>query len=119
MQTVTDRDERLDPTGSSAGPAAKRRKLGVVLGVAIALLVVAIGLVAAKGGSSGGGHTVNAGLSEWAVSFDHTTLRPGKYTLKIANNGKVEHELIAFRTSLAPDALANDPDGRTTEAAPC
>jgi uncharacterized cupredoxin-like copper-binding protein len=119
MQTITHRPDRnAGPAESTVGAATRRGKLRVGLAVVGALAAISIGIVAVTAGSSSGNRTVQANLREWAVSLNHTTLSPGKYTFKIADTGKAEHELIAFRTSLAPSALAIGSDGRINEDDP-
>ena len=117
MQTITHRpDHTAEPTDAAVSTPARRRKLVVGLAIAVALAVIAI--VAVTSASSGGTRTVQASLKEWSVTLNHTTLSPGKYTFKIANTGKAEHELIAFRTSLAPSAIHIGSDGRINEEDP-
>lgn len=119
MQTITSSPDRDTEPQDGAVPAARgRSKLVVGLVTLVALAVISIAIVAVTGASAGGGRTVQADLKEWAVSLNHTALSPGKYTFKIVDVGKAEHELIAFRTSLAPSALPKGSDGRINEDDP-
>ena len=119
MQTAIDRRQANATSSTPSGtPPTSRRKFGLVLVVGAALVAMAIGLFAVTGGSPATHPSVKAGLREWAVTFDQTILSRGTYTFKIANDGKVEHELIAFRTSLSPGALPTAADGRINEEDP-
>ncbi len=81
------------------------------------IALVAVGLLALAGCSkskssstssgtpAGGGTTVNATLKEWTLSLDKSSATSGKVTFSATNGGTVEHELVVFKTDLAPDAL--------------
>ena len=45
---------------------------------------------------------VNVALSEFMVAPSPTTIAAGQTTLNITNDGKVQHELLVFRSNLAP-----------------
>jgi uncharacterized cupredoxin-like copper-binding protein len=47
-----------------------------------------------------------------------TTLKAGTHTVALTNNGKVDHELLLFRTDLAANALPTDKDGNVNEDSP-
>ncbi len=85
-------------------------------GLTVALLAVA----PACGGSSNKPSAPNktATLTEWKVALSQSSFKPGRYTFTINNAGKVEHELIAFKTDLAPADLPLRPDGSVNEEAP-
>ncbi len=85
------------------------RRLAAV-GAAVAALSLA---VAACGG---GGGTVKVALQEWAVTPDPTSVSAGKVTFEASNNGPEDkHELVVFKTDLAPRDLPTKEDGSVDE----
>lgn len=86
--------------------------------VRFALLIplVAVGVLALAGCSkstsssssntpAAGSTTVNATLKEWTLSLDKSSAPSGNVTFSATNSGTVDHELLVFKTDLAPDAL--------------
>ncbi len=53
-------------------------------------------------------------LSEWKVDVA-STLNAGTTTLNISNNGTIEHELLVFKSDLAPSAYPTDAAGDIKE----
>jgi len=63
--------------------------------------------------------TVRVVEDEWSVKPDATSVPAGKVTFQIANQGKIEHELVVLKTDLAATALkmrAADPTKVDEEA---
>lgn len=67
---------------------------------------------AAVSASPLGGQTI--GLTEWKVAVANT-VKSGKTSYTIANMGTVAHELLVFKTDLAPSAYPTDAAGDITE----
>lgn len=63
------------------------------------------------------GGPVDVTLSEFKVNPAATTMAPGPVTLKIANAGTIQHELLVFRSDLAPSAYPRA-DGGINEEGP-
>ena len=57
-------------------------------------------------------------LSEYKVDVGTSTLGPGHHTFTIANDGKTEHELLVFHTSIDPTVFPLDQEGNIDEQAP-
>lgn len=53
-------------------------------------------------------------LNDYSIATTRS-LTPGTYELAIKNNGKLDHEMIVFRTDLDPDALPTKADGAIDE----
>jgi uncharacterized cupredoxin-like copper-binding protein len=53
-------------------------------------------------------------LSEWKVDVA-STLKAGTTTFNISNNGAIEHELLVFKSDLAPSAYPTDAAGDIKE----
>src|SRR5437868_5786362 len=59
---------------------------------------------------------VTTTLREWRIELSRTTFAVARrYDFKITNRGTTEHELIAFKTDLAPGALPRNPRGDVDE----
>jgi uncharacterized cupredoxin-like copper-binding protein len=56
-------------------------------------------------------------LSEFKVQTAATTVAAGKVTFQISNAGKVQHELLVFKSDLAPSAYPLK-DGNIDEEGP-
>jgi len=50
-------------------------------------------------------HELEVTLADFAVTDNHSSVPAGKYTFAISNRGAVQHELLVFRSDLAPSAL--------------
>src|SRR5947207_336497 len=63
--------------------------------------------------SSKSDKTVTRGVSvhEYAIDLSTTHVPAGKVLVRVANDGKIVHELVAFRTDLGEAALPLIPDG--------
>jgi uncharacterized cupredoxin-like copper-binding protein len=57
-------------------------------------------------------------LSEFKVGLAAATFAPGQHTVVIANSGTVAHELLVFRSDLAPSAYPVDAAGNIIEESP-
>ena len=56
--------------------------------------------------SSGSGEgNISVALSEWAVKPSVAAAKAGKVELKVTNSGATPHELVVFKTDVAPDKL--------------
>jgi len=62
--------------------------------------------------ASAGADTI--GLSEWKVNVV-STIPQGKTTFTITNAGTIQHELLVFKSDLAPAAYPTDAAGDITE----
>ena len=67
---------------------------------------------AAVSASPAGGQTI--GLTEWKVAVA-STIKSGKTSYTITNMGTVPHELLVFKTDIAPSAFPTDATGDITE----
>ncbi|HEU4528577.1 MAG TPA: hypothetical protein VFT80_11690 [Actinomycetota bacterium] len=78
--------------------------------------VLAIALVAtACGGDEG--ETVDVTLQEFAIAADPTSVGAGEVTFDTTNDGPDDpHELVVFRSDLAPDALPTQENGAVDES---
>lgn len=78
--------------------------------------VLAIALVATACGGDGGG-TVDVTLQEFAIAADPTSVGAGEVTFDATNDGPNDpHELVVFRTDLAPEALPTQETGAVDES---
>jgi len=119
------------PTEQSASPEPTGAGLGVwifssfialvALAISVAALVVALNHES-KPVATGPPKTASGGdavaLSEYKVNVIPPTLSPGQHTFSIANDGRTEHELLVFNTTLDPSAFPIGPDGDINEDAP-
>lgn len=77
--------------------------------------VAVLGLLAAACGNNGttpsaspttvAGGTVNVSLKEYSVTPAPTSAAAGSVTFAAKNDGTMNHELVVFKTALAPDKL--------------
>ena len=128
--TIPD-DERLPVPPRTRRPGANRRALAAVAGVVVvavglAVVFVSVGrdkrttpvattqapAAAAKAPATG---PVAVTLSEFKVAPAATTIAPGQITLNITNAGTVQHELLVFRSDLAPTAYPEENGGINEE----
>jgi uncharacterized cupredoxin-like copper-binding protein len=76
----------------------------------------AVALVAA-GCSGDGGETVDVTLQEFAISASPSSVSAGEVTFDATNDGPNDpHELVVFKTDLAPDALPTQETGAADES---
>ena len=85
-----------------------------VLGAAVALSMVTAGC-SSDGDKASGPTEVEVGLKEWSFSPDLTEAPAGKVTFTVKNSGKEVHELVLFRSDLAPADFPRDEDGAVDE----
>jgi uncharacterized cupredoxin-like copper-binding protein len=79
-----------------------------------------LGLGLAGCGSDGGGDKAAAGdvhatLSDFKIVLDHGSVRGGKVTFDVGNDGPSQHEFVVFKTDLAADKLPTKADGDVDE----
>jgi uncharacterized cupredoxin-like copper-binding protein len=60
----------------------------------------------------------HVGLSEFKVGLAATTFATGRHDVVISNTGTVQHELLVFRSDLAPSAYPVDAAGNIVEDGP-
>ena len=91
-----------------------------LLGSAAAVVVTVTGGACAGNSSkvAAAAPRATAALSEWSVTLSSSTFRAGKYAFTIKNDGKIEHELIAVRTTVALADLPLKADGDVNEEDP-
>lgn len=83
------------------------RKL-VLISVFVMLMA---SILSACGGSSGGNTTINATLTDFKFDPAEWTVPAGKeITLKLTNNGAVEHDWVLMAKPVTPPASAGSPD---------
>lgn len=65
--------------------------------------------------SACGAQTLTVTETEYTLTLSQSTARPGDVTFTVANSGHEGHELVLFKTSLAPDQLPliTNTDGTT------
>jgi len=118
----------IEPTGAGLGVWVFTSFLALVaLCVSVAALVVATGhqtkkttstpaVAASRPNTPAGADTV--ALHEYSVNVVPPTVAPGNHAFTIANDGRTEHELLVFHTSLAPTDFPIGQDGDINEDAP-
>ncbi|HEU5002887.1 MAG TPA: plastocyanin/azurin family copper-binding protein [Actinomycetota bacterium] len=124
-----------DPSDTTRPPGGRRTAVlalaGIIAGcVGLSVLFVAVGrdgapsappgapagAVAAPGAAPATG-PVTVDLTEFTVKAAATTIAPGQVTLTITNAGKIQHELLVFRSDLAPGAYPKADGGIDEEGA--
>jgi uncharacterized cupredoxin-like copper-binding protein len=74
-----------------------------------AVLVAAFAVAGCGGGDTGvaeaGGRVVKATLGDYTIKLDKSSVAAGDVRFEIENAGKVEHEFVVIKTSLAAGAL--------------
>jgi uncharacterized cupredoxin-like copper-binding protein len=89
--------------------------------IVVTLLLVASGvaiLIAySVKGSSGPAGDVQATTVDFKIRMP-TTLKPGKHTIGLTNDGKVPHEVVIFKTDLPANDLPLDANGDVNEESP-
>lgn len=90
------------------------RKVAVVLAATLALAASAC---SSDDGDGGDGSTVAVTLQEFAIAANPTSVPAGEITFEAENIGPDDlHEMVVFRTDLAPEALPTNDDGSANEA---
>ena len=85
---------------------------------ALAVLAIATVSLAACGSdekAQSGPVTVEVALKEWKFEPSITEAKAGTIAFKATNNGKEVHELVLFKSDLAPEKLPVDQDGAVDE----
>ena len=82
--------------------------------VAVPFFTLAMALGACSGDDGGG--TVDVTLQEFAIAASPSSIGAGEIAFDATNDGPNDpHELVVFRTDLAPDALPTNDDGSVDE----
>jgi uncharacterized cupredoxin-like copper-binding protein len=114
-------DTASDTASLALDPRPRRRRL-----VMSALTLACAGILAAcsstgatsappasssaSDGGGGSGTTITATETEFKISLSAESASAGKVTFVAKNDGKIQHELVLFKTDLAPDALPTESD---------
>jgi len=89
--------------------------------IVVTLLLVASGVAIVIAysvkGSSGPAGDVQATTVDFKIRMP-TTLKPGKHTVGLTNDGKVPHEVVIFKTDLPANDLPLNADGDVNEESP-
>lgn len=82
-------------------------RIDLLRAVVLISVVLLAGLVATACAPSAppGPTAVRATMDEFTIKLSATSAPAGKVTFQVANQGKVEHELVVLKTDLAPNAL--------------
>ena len=87
-----------------------------MLALVVTALALAFIMSACSGDDGGDGETVEVTLQEFAIGATPATVSAGAITFETTNSGPEDpHELVVFRTDLAPDALPTNEDGSVDE----
>jgi len=87
-----------------------------MLALVVPVLAVALVASACSSDDGGDGGTVEVTLQEFAIAATPATVSAGSVTFDATNSGPADpHELVVFRTDLAPDALPTNDDGSVNE----
>lgn len=78
------------------------RRLAGSLSLGAALTMVACGGSSSSGSAAATSESVS--LSDYKVSVPSATMAAGRYRLHITNEASQQHELLVFRSDLAPSA---------------
>jgi len=81
--------------------------------VALALALSACG--GSTGTQAGAKSSVTATQQEYSIKLSTESVKGGNVGIKVENTGKIEHELVAFRTDLDEAALPLGSDGKIDE----
>ncbi|MBV8234904.1 MAG: hypothetical protein JO075_04305 [Acidimicrobiia bacterium] len=125
-----DRRPSSEPTGAGLGVWVITSFIALLaLVVSIAALVVSVNhqtkttaaapapAPAAPSAPRAAPGTNTVHLSEYKVDVGSSTFSPGQHTFTIANDGKTEHELLVFHTSIDPTVFPLDQEGNINEDA--
>ena len=93
----------------------RRTRLAVV---AVAGLTIAVAGCGSTGGSGGANvpGTIKATLTDFKIELSGTTAPAGTVTFNADDKGPSIHELVVFKTDLAPNALPTDGNGNVDES---
>ena len=81
-----------------------------------ALMFGLVGCGSGETASKADGTVVSVDLKEWAFDASSKTAPAGKVTFKAKNRGKEVHELVLFKSDLAPADLPVDAEGAVDES---
>lgn len=82
----------------------------------LTLAALALGAAACSSDSKASGPTtVAVAIKEWSFRPSRAEAPAGKVTFAATNSGKEVHELVVFKTDLAPARLPVDEDGAVDE----
>jgi uncharacterized cupredoxin-like copper-binding protein len=117
---------RSEPTGVGLGVWVFSAFLSLVaVCISIAALVVSLSHETKTTTSAAAAEPVKTpvgadtvALREYNVSVAPPTLAPGNHDFTIANDGRTEHELLVFHTTIDPAAFPIGADGDVNEDAP-
>ncbi len=76
------------------------RRSGAVGFAVLAALTVGLGAAGAAPARSQAPSSVGVVLTEWKLVPSATSVRAGKVTFRVRNDGAIEHELVVLRTDL-------------------
>ncbi len=89
-----------------------KKTIGITATAAAAGLIVLAALAVGQGAAaavtparSQAASTISVVLSEWKVVPSLTSVRAGKVTFRVRNNGAIEHEFVVLRTEARHHAL--------------
>lgn len=82
-----------------------RMRLFKVIAILSVTLVAGLAVTACGSAAVSGPASVQVTLNEWSVKPGTISVPAGKVTFQVANQGKLEHEMIVLKTDLAPTAL--------------
>lgn len=81
------------------------RTAAVVVLSLLAALAAGLGPAQAAPGGARGSSAVTVVLAEWTLVPSATTVRAGKVTFQVTNDGAIEHEFVVLRTDSHHHAL--------------
>ncbi len=109
-------------TFSGGGRRSGRRTFGFLAVACGVLLATTVGTIAWGASQSGASVTpfpsITATESDFTIHLSASHVATGPFALVATNRGPSAHELVVFRTSLAPDKLPLDADGNIIENSP-
>ena len=120
----------LDQGTSQRGPVTRagghrrtsRRTVGLLTSACCVLIATTVGALAWGASQSNASvapfPSVTATESDFAIHLSASHVAAGPYALVAANRGPSAHELVVFRTTLAPDKLPLGADGNVIEDSP-
>ena len=84
---------------------AQSRRDGAIGFALLAALTVGLGTAGATPGRSQAPSRVTVVLTEWKLVPSATSVRAGKVTFRVRNDGTIVHEFVVLRTDRRPNAL--------------
>ncbi|MDE3088983.1 MAG: copper-binding protein [Chloroflexota bacterium] len=98
---------------------SNRTSLSMAIAVLGVILVAGLAVTACGPAPTPVPATVRVTLDEWSIKPSMASVPAGKVTFQVANQGKIEHEMVVLKTDLAANALkpsAADPTKVDEEA---